>query len=199
MTRRYGRGLERWELEVTKELVGKFRRRSRSLERETLDDLMQECLAHWIVARRKLDFDPGAPPVGYLKRVIHNKLLDLAHEREAQKRHGDLDTVSLDQPLGDAEDAPTLADLIDGNDGGHGDHGDHDDPVSAHDARIDLSRAMARLNDSQRRLCRLLGEEGLSIKEAAQRLGIPRGTLYEEIKRIRKVFAEQGLDDYLKR
>ncbi len=196
MTRRYGRGLERWEVAVTKELVGKFRRRSRSLERETLDDLVQECLAHWIVARRKLGPDPGGPPVAYLKRVIHNKLLDLAHEREAQKRHGDLDTVSLDQPLGDAEDAPTLADLIDGNDG---EHGDHDDAVTAHDARIDLARAMAKLNDSQRRLCQLLGEEGLSIKEAAERLGIPRGTLYEEIKRIRKVFAEHGLGDYLKR
>jgi RNA polymerase sigma-70 factor (ECF subfamily) len=195
MTRRYGSGLERWELAITTELVVRFRRRSRSLEHETLDDLVQECLTHWILARRKLDPDPGGPPLAYLKRVIHNKLLDLAHEREAQKRHGDLDTVSLDQPLGDAEDAPTLADLLDAN---VGERGGHDDPVSAHDARIDLARAMAKLNDSQRRLCHLLGEEGLSIKEAAQRLGIPRGTLYEEIKRIRKVFAEIGLGDYLK-
>ncbi|MBM3451494.1 MAG: sigma-70 family RNA polymerase sigma factor, partial [Armatimonadetes bacterium] len=51
----------------------------------------------------------------------------------------------------------------------------------------------------QRRLCALLGEEGLTIKEAAERLRIPRGTLYEEIKRIRKVFAEHGLGDYLAR
>mgnify|MGYP002336485206 CR=1 FL=1 len=35
-------------------------------------------------------------------------------------------------------------------------------------------------------------------KEAAERLRIPRGTLYEEIKRIRRVFADQGLGDYLK-
>jgi RNA polymerase sigma-70 factor (ECF subfamily) len=181
---------------VTKKLVGEFRRRSRSLERETIDDLVQECLAHWIVARHKLDFDPGAPPVAYLKRVVHNKLPDLAQEREAQKRHGDLDAVSLDQPLGDAEESPTLADLLDAN---VGEHGGHDDLVDSHDARIDLARAMAKLNESQRRLCHLLGEEGLSIKEAAQRLGIPRGTLYEEIKRIRKVFADHGLDDYLTR
>jgi RNA polymerase sigma-70 factor (ECF subfamily) len=45
----------------------------------------------------------------------------------------------------------------------------------------------------------LLGEEGLSIKEAAERLRIPRGTLYEEIKRIRKIFAEHGLEGYLGR
>ena len=44
----------------------------------------------------------------------------------------------------------------------------------------------------------MLGEEGLSVKEVAEQLRIPRGTLYEEIKRIRKVFADHGLDDYLR-
>jgi hypothetical protein len=42
----------------------------------------------------------------------------------------------------------------------------------------------------------MLGEEGLSVKEAAARLGIPRGTLYEELKRIRQVFAEHGPGAY---
>ena len=51
---------------------------------------------------------------------------------------------------------------------------------------------------SQQRLCQLLGEEGLSIKEAAERLRIPRSTLYEEIKRIRRIFDQQGLSNYLK-
>ena len=69
-------------------------------------------------------------------------------------------------------------------------------PPSQRDARIDLARAMQKLTPRQRRLCALLGEEGLSIKEAAARLRIPRGTLYEEIKRIRKVFADHGLGDY---
>ena len=58
---------------------------------------------------------------------------------------------------------------------------------------------MSKLTSRQRRLCVLLGEQGFSIKEAAERLRIPRGTLYEEIKRIRKVFADHGLGDYLKR
>ena len=57
---------------------------------------------------------------------------------------------------------------------------------------------MARLTPVQRRLCQMLGAQDLSIKEAAERLRIPRGTLYEEIKRISKVFADQGLGDYLK-
>jgi RNA polymerase sigma-70 factor (ECF subfamily) len=57
---------------------------------------------------------------------------------------------------------------------------------------------MALLTPAQQRLCQLLGEEGLSIKEAAERLRIPRGTLYEEIKRIRRIFDQQGLGNYLK-
>ena len=57
---------------------------------------------------------------------------------------------------------------------------------------------MAQLTPAQQRLCVMLGHEGLSIKEAAEQLRIPRGTLYEEIKRIRKIFAEHGLDEYLK-
>ena len=63
------------------ELVGEFRRRSRSLEREEFDDLVQECLAHWIVVRRKLAPDPDAPPVGYMAQVIRNKLTDLIRGR----------------------------------------------------------------------------------------------------------------------
>jgi RNA polymerase sigma-70 factor (ECF subfamily) len=75
--------------------------------------------------------------------------------------------------------------------------GDHQG-VGRHHTRIDVARALDRLTPAQRRLCVMLGEEGLSIKEAAERLRIPRGTLYEEIKRIRKVFADYGLGDYLK-
>ena len=46
MALKAGGGLQRWEIAVTKKLVGEFRRRSRSLAREEFDDLMQECLAH---------------------------------------------------------------------------------------------------------------------------------------------------------
>jgi len=63
---------------------------------------------------------------------------------------------------------------------------------------MDLLRTLALLTPAQQRLCLLLGEEGLSIEAAAEQLRIPRGTLYEEIKRIRKVFAEYGLGEYLK-
>ncbi|ATE60397.1 RNA polymerase sigma factor [Thauera sinica] len=191
MVLKAGEGLQRWEIAVTKKVVGEFRRRSRSLAREEFDDLMQECLAHWIVVRRKLAPDPDAPPVGYMAQVIRNKLTDLIRERAADKRAGEQEALSLDAALDGSDDGLTLADE-------ESTQQDEAGAVDRHHARIDIGRALARLTPVQRQLCQMLGEEGLSIKEAAERLQIPRGTLYEEIKRIRRVFADQGLGDYLK-
>ena len=70
MALKAGEGLRQWEIAVTKKLVGEYRRRSRSLAREEFDDLMQECLAHWIVVRRKLPPDPDTPPVAYMAQVV---------------------------------------------------------------------------------------------------------------------------------
>ena len=195
MALKAGEGLQRWEIAITKKLVGEFRRRSRSLAREEFDDLMQECLAHWIVVRRKLARDPGAPPTAYMAQVVRNKLTDLIREQAADKRAGEQDALSLDASLDGSEDGMTLADLLADNESAQ-----PDDPgaVDRRHARIDIGRALERLTPGQRQICQMLGAEGLTIKEAAERLRIPRGTLYEEIKRIRRVFADQGLGDYLK-
>lgn len=191
MAFRYGDGLQQWEIAVAKKLVGEFRRRSRRLEREEFDDLLQECLVHWIEVRGRLGPSSDGPPIAYMTRVVRNKLLDMLREQGATKRGGDAETLSLDAALGDDDDAPTFADLIDAASIGTAGENTKD-----RDARIDIARAMQKLTPRQRRLCAMLGEEGLSIKEAAARLRIPRGTLYEEIKRIRKVFADHGLGDY---
>ena len=73
---------------------------------------MQECLAHWIVVRRKLPPDPDAPPVAYMAQVIRNKLTDLIREQAADKRAGEQDALSLDAALDGSEDGMTLADLL---------------------------------------------------------------------------------------
>ena len=196
MALREGPDLQPWEIAVAKKLVAEFRRRSGSLEREEFDDLLQECLAHWLEVRRKLRPDPRGPPIAYMARVLRNKLTDLCREYEASKRGGGSDLVSLDAAMGDADDAPTLAELLDGAASAtSGDEGGQD----RDDLRIDVAKALQRLTPRQRRICAMLGEEGLSVKEAAARLGIPRGTLYEELKRIRQVFAEHGLAAYLRR
>ena len=195
MALRPGDGLDKWEIAVAKKLVGEYRRRSRILGRHEFDDLVQDCLLHWIGVRRKLAPDPDNPPVGYMAQVLRNKLTDLMREQGAEKRAGDLGLVSLDATVDGSEDGVTFAESLDASESAQS---GEDGETHRHHVRMDLLRALVRLTPSQQRLCLMLGEEGLSIKEAAEQLRIPRGTLYEEIKRIRKVFAEHGLGDYLK-
>ena len=195
MALRPGDGLDKWEIAVAKKLVGEFRRRSRILGRDDFDDLVQDCLLHWIGVRRRVAPDPDNPPVGYMAQVLRHKLTDLMREQGAEKRAGDLGAISLDATVDGSDDGMTLAESLDASESAHS---GEDGTTRRHHIRMDLLRALARLTPAQQRLCLMLGEEGLSIKEAAEWLRIPRGTLYEEIKRIRQVFADFGLHDYLK-
>ena len=113
MVLKYGEELQHWEIAVAKKLVGEFRSRSRRLEREEFDDLLQECLTHWIEVRGKLAPDLEGPPVAYMARVVRNKLTDMLREQGATKRGGDVGTVSLDAPVSESDGAPTFADLFD--------------------------------------------------------------------------------------
>ena len=190
-----GQELGGWEIATVKKVVAECRRRYRILEREEFEDLMQECLTHWVVVRRRIPPEPDAPPpVAYMAQVVRNKLTDLVREMTADKRAGDPGAFSLEEPVDGSEDGLTLGEVL---------ADERVDPASSggmdtRHARIDLGRVMALLTPAQQRLCRMLGEEGLSIKEASEKLRIPRGTVYEEIKRIRRIFDLQGLGDYLK-
>ena len=71
----------------------------------------------------------------------------------------------------------------------------------SYDAHVqggEAAKALAKVNAERAATQGRVEELNHAIKEAAERLRIPRGTLYEEIKRIRKVFADHGLADYLK-
>lgn len=70
--------------------------------------------------------------------------------------------------------------------------GEHDS------ARADLAKVMQELTPLQRQLCALVGGEGLPLAEVGARLGMPRSNVYEEFKRLRKVFEAHGLHHYLR-
>ena len=194
MALRPGVGLDGWEIAVAKKLVGEYRRRSRILERYEFEDLVQDCLLHWITVRGSLDRDPANPPLGYMATVLRNWLADLVRKRGTDKRSGDLDTPSLDASIDGSEDGMTLAELLDASQS----RDSAGDGETHHHMHLDLLRTCAHLTPAQQRLCLMLGEEGLSVKAAAEQLGIPRGTLYEEINRIRKLFADHGMEIYLR-
>ena len=71
------------------------------------------------------------------------------------------------------------------------------DPFNQVLLKIDLSKAFRKLTSQQERLCRLIGEGGLTVTELSECLKTPRSTIYDEIERIRTIFEKEGLKEYL--
>jgi RNA polymerase sigma-70 factor (ECF subfamily) len=177
------------EIAVAKHLVTEFRETRPCLQREGFDDLLQECLIHWLSIRDGYDPKHGASQSTFMGRVVRNKLTDLVRERETDKRRLAYTAVSLHEPSGTDEGSPTLEDTV----------------VDARPAassriglRMDLAALLPKLDRRQRKLCHLLGHGGLKIKQASEYLNTPRSTIYDELERIRKIFLKEGLGEYLK-
>lgn len=191
MNAKYGRLFEGWEIGVAKKIINQYRKEWGCLEREEFDDLLQECLTHWFFAKDQYEYPKNDPPVTLLSVIIKNKLGDLIRQFKSQKRVIIENTLSLDEPLSDKEGAPTVLDSLPVDE-------EYTSNIRIHaELKIDISRAFQRLTQKQRELCRLLGEEGLSIKEASEVLKKPRGTVYGEIKRIKAIFQKEKLHEYL--
>lgn len=184
------RGLfESWELAVAKKIISEHRKEWRCLEREGFDDLLQECLMHWLDVRDSYDASRDASRQTFMAKVIKNKLANIIAKSTAEKRKTIYESISLDESLGDDEDAPTLKDKLAEN--------DDTPPQVKSELTVELSRAFQKLTPQQQKLCKLLGEEGLSITEASREMKKHRRHLYREIARIREVFEKEGLKDYL--
>ena len=193
MVLKHGAGLATWELALTKKLVHEHLRHSRRPGRAEFEDLVQDCLLHWIEVRAKLESDPLAPPLAYMAQVLRHKLTDTVRARSSAKRCAPQHILSLDALVEGPDGAVTWAQwLAQCRAEGFG---------SAHrfghiEVRIDLQRAMQSLTPLQRSLCVLLGEEGLSLTQAAQRLRRSRGSLYPEIDRIKKILKDYEFANY---
>jgi RNA polymerase sigma-70 factor (ECF subfamily) len=189
MSLNYGGLFESWELAIAKRLVNDYRKEWKCLEREGFDDLLQECLMHWLEVRDGFDSGRDASKQTFMARVIRNKLGNIIEKATAEKRKTIYESISLDAPLSDDEGELTLKDrIVDTK---------SDSPRTEADLKADISKAYQKLTAQQQKLCRLLGEEGLSVTEASREMKRHRRHLYREIARIRDIFEKEGLKDYL--
>ena len=60
---------------------------------------------------------------------------------------------------------------------------------------IDVTAVLEELPPKLRNLCRRLKDE--TVTEISRGTGVPRGTIYESIKKLREIFEDAGLMDYL--
>jgi len=190
----YGGLFQDWEVAVAYNLVKEFQRQWTCLAREEVDDLLQECLSHWVFVKSKFDPKREASLKTFMRRIIRNKLTDLIRERESDKRKLAHLSISLDAPLSGETEAPTLLDTLDAR----ADDDPPDQELNGLQLTIDLATVFSTLTARQQTLCRLLGEQGMTIQEVSAALGIPRSTLYDELNCIKALFIKTALDDYLK-
>jgi len=185
-------GFTDWELDLAAREVRAFlasRRKSLDLE---FDDLHQQCLLHWWQQRGRHDPNKGASPKTFMAAVLRSKLLDIERAAKAQKRGGGVAEVSLDSSAGVDSHDHSLADVIP-------DSKPTADPARAAvtaDLRDHIDRAVRLLTPRQRQLLDGL-RRGYNITEVSERLAVSRPTLHEDVKRIRKVFRDQGLQELL--
>jgi RNA polymerase sigma-70 factor (ECF subfamily) len=127
-------------------------------DRETADDLVQDCIARALAAwgTRRGD-DAALRP--WLFTILHNRW-----RNRQQREWARPDRVSLE----DAGEGPETS-------GGQWERL----------ALRDLDSALARLSEEQRSLLLLVGVEGLSYEEAARVQGIPVGTVMSRLARAR--------------
>ncbi len=177
-------------------LVRKFKARREFLEREDTQDLLQRCLSHWYFKQEKFDPLRKVKRETFMSTVIENLLEDINKHNERLCRREDFLSVPFRSTDGDFDD--DLEQELDMNDSS-------DVPVEDKNFRevinTDLKRLMAnakkRLSKRQLELCRLFQQEGLSMRSVSKKMNIPRATLFDEILRIREVFRQEGLKDYL--
>ncbi len=160
------------------------------LKNESFDDLMQECLIYWFFAKDQYRPEAGASRRTFLNRITRNKLADMARFEGRNKRRvfsisESLDAMDSDEELIGKKERILMVEE------------QTISKITAADLPDAMARATAGLSFRQKQLCRYLSE-GMSLVKAGEKMGIPRTTLQEEVKRIREAFRKEGLEEYLR-
>lgn len=147
--------------------------------------------------RRLGVYDPTRGPLkAFIDHVIKHGIATLVEHQRAQKRDYQRKPRSLNAPVRSTEpESPERSALMDENDGARRLGRCRRDSTMLSDLALDVRERVARLSPELRELCELLRHA--SITEVAEKTGMPRGTLYERVNVLRRLFEDAGLRSYL--
>lgn len=186
-----------WEVRMAhgkaRGLIGKY-----GFTHNDIPDLEQELLLAIHLKRNAMDSwsSREASQKTVTSRILDNRIRDILDTLQTDKRGGHSHTVSLSERIPNTDgDVPVTYEDVLGDDSSLSRKGRR--PILHEDElRFVMSLKLERLTDSQRKICELL-MNGFTISEVAKSLGIRRTTLYSEVKRMRELFYEDGLHEYL--
>lgn len=162
------------------QLIGSY-----GITESDLDDMRQDLKID--LFERLLGYDSRRAKVEtFISRVINNKIASSIETRTCKARDYRKCWHSLNQHVQtDNGTFIELGDLIAANDG----------DFDAIDLKIDIHRALSKLTNEQKRLCKVLSKYDKTC--AAQIMGISRAKLYNLRKIIHAIFEECGLSEYI--
>lgn len=156
------------------------------------DDLEQELIIDLL--RRLPKYDPKrGQRATFIARVVKHKIANLIARQTAGKRDYRRSTCPLDEDDGTAERAERL------------DQEDYilrigAEPNPDEDRRVlalDVAAVLETLPPELAELCRRLKQE--TVTDISRDTGVSRPTLYKSIKKLREIFEDAGLKDYLRK
>jgi RNA polymerase sigma factor (sigma-70 family) len=185
MSEKYEGVFESWEIGVTKKVVSARLLMWPSLKREGFNDLVQECLIYWLEKREGCNLAAKSKPKTYMARVLRNHLSHILERIRSAKKKPVYQSESLDDLLKDDDSATPV--------GNEFEIRLTDNPA----LKADISDILRELTTDQRRICALLGEEGLSPLQVSRRIRKHHSYVYREIENMRRLFESKGLREYL--
>jgi len=161
-------------------------------DREDIEqDLLMDLLS------RLPDYDPElAERATFITRIVNRRVARILEKRSAWRRDYRLNEFSLNENDWEDDNSVERHENI-GEDEYLLRTGKQELPTNdLRDLIIDVNRVLEILPPEFRDLCERLKTK--TVAEVSRETGIPRGTIYESIQKVRELFQNAGLKDYLK-
>jgi RNA polymerase sigma-70 factor, ECF subfamily len=154
----------------------KKRRQRGIIRRADAEDIASEVMARLLEVWDRFDPERGNREA-YINQVVSTRLVSLLRERNAQKRRAKIEPIDAgDERLADRSWCG-------------------DEWLRVIDLRVDLNIAFSKLSPKQRAICDQLLRD--LVSPAAKEMGVPRSTLRYAVTKIRQIFRDAGLEEYL--
>ncbi len=187
-------GIDEYAVQIikfkAKQLVGRV-----GLTDSDREDLEQEMILDLLQRLPKYNPD-RAQRNTFIARVVEHKIATIIEARKAGLRDYRLCNCSLNERLEDEEGGSVeRMETIDQEDYLRLTAGLSRSTAELRDLSIDVRQTIEKLPPELRELCRRLGID--TVTELSRDTGVPRGTIYESLKKLRAILEVAGLKDYL--
>ncbi len=191
---RYDEGIDPYAVEIirfkARQLVGQA-----GFTASDRDDLEQELILDLL--RRLPKYDPSrAKRNTFIARLVDHKIATLIEAQKAVRRDYRRRTCSLNERFKDEDGhVAERVETLDQEDYLLGAGIEPGQPEELRALVLDVAAVVETLPPELRELCRRLGQE--TVTEVSRDTGVSRATLYESVTRLRKIFEDTGLKNYL--